>query len=171
MSARSRFMAFMPAAPRSTTTKQFDCCTSKRSRLAVGGRRYSPVSTVYQPALTFSISETVPSGDSQRSSWLLSPAVAEPAALPVATVLADGLPICMSRAGMFWQPARAMSAAAVVAMADLESASRRGLPVDFFMRSSPFVAKGRDQAPRKFRGKERLAPVSKVTLLHGRQFP
>ncbi|MDT4821371.1 hypothetical protein FQZ97_545470 [compost metagenome] len=86
----------MPAAPRSTTTKQFDCCTSKRNRFAVGGRRYSPVRMVYQPALTFSTSDTVPSGDSQRSSWLLSPEVAPPAALPVAMVLADWLPICMS---------------------------------------------------------------------------
>ncbi|MCY1230999.1 hypothetical protein D9M72_434350 [compost metagenome] len=110
-------MAFMPAAPRSTTTKQFDCCTSRRSRLAVGGRRYSPVRIVYQPALTFSISETVPSGDSQRSSWLLSPEVAPPAALPVAVVLAAGAPICMS---MVWQPESASRPASALARESLE---------------------------------------------------
>ena len=41
MSWRSRVMAFMPAALRSTTTKQFDCCTSRRSRFDVGGSLYS----------------------------------------------------------------------------------------------------------------------------------
>jgi hypothetical protein len=117
-------MAFMPAAPRSTTTKQFDCCTSRRSRLAVGGSLYSPVSTVYQPALTFSMSETVPSGESQRSSWLLSPEVAEPAALPVATVLADWLPICMS---MVWQPERASRPASALARESLEKAMSRSV--------------------------------------------
>ncbi len=109
-------MAFMPAAPRSTTMKQFDCCTSRRSRLAVGGRRYSPVRIVYQPALWFSISETVPSGDSQRSSWLLALSVAPPAALPVAMVLADWLPICMSVAA---QPVRRNAPTATAASENL----------------------------------------------------
>ena len=88
-------MARMPAPPRSTTTKQLDCCTSRRSRLAVGGRRYSLRRMVYQPASWFSTSETVPRGEAHFSSWPLSPLVAAPAALPVATVLASGLPIFM----------------------------------------------------------------------------
>ena len=98
---------------------------SRRSRLAVGGNRYSPVSTVYQPALTFSISETVPSGDSQRSSWLLSPAVAEPAALPVAVVLADWLPICMS---VVTQPVSSSAPTATAASGNLLNVMK-GLPL------------------------------------------
>ena len=50
---------------------------------------------VYQPAVWFSTSDTVPSGESHFSSAVFSPEVAAPAALPVATVLASGLPIFM----------------------------------------------------------------------------
>src|SRR5690606_32874092 len=116
ISARSRFMAFMPAAPRSTTTKQLDCWIKRRSSVEVGGSLYSPVMMVYQPADWFSISETVPSGDSQRSSALLALAEAAPAALPVATVLAPMLPIWMS---VVWQPARASRLARAAAKGSL----------------------------------------------------
>ena len=100
-------MAFMPAAPRSTTTKQLDCWTIRRSRLEVGGRWYWPVRMVYQPADWFSTSETVPRGEAQRSSALLALAAPAPAALPVATVLASALPIFRS---VVSQPARARAA-------------------------------------------------------------
>ena len=53
-----------------------------------------------RPALTFSINEIVPNGAAQRSKAVLLPAVVLPAALPVATVLAAGSPICMGGA---WQ--------------------------------------------------------------------
>ena len=85
----------MPAALRSTITKQFDCWIRIRSRLEVGGRRYSPVRMVYQPALWFSISEMVPSGESHFSSALLVLVLLPPAAAPVTTVLAPASPIFM----------------------------------------------------------------------------
>ena len=88
-------MAFMPAALRSTTMKQLDCWIRIRSRLEVGGRRYSPVRMVYQPALWFSISEMVPSGESHFSSALLVLVLLPPAAAPVTTVLAPASPIFM----------------------------------------------------------------------------
>jgi hypothetical protein len=85
-----------------------DCWINKRSKLAVGGKRYWPVKIVYQPALTFSINEIVPNGAAQRSKAPLLPAVVLPAALPVATVLAAGSPICI---GGDWQAVKNPSAA------------------------------------------------------------
>ena len=107
-------MARMPAAPRSTTTKQLDCWISRRSRLEVGGSLYSLRKMVYQPASWFSTSEMVPRGELHFSSSELSPAVAAPAALPVATVLASCEPIFMS---VLTQPVSSMSEPAAAARA------------------------------------------------------
>ena len=59
-----------------------------------GGRQlYSPVGMVYQPAVWFSTSETVPSGDAHFPAPCCSrPRIWRRRRLPVATVLASGLP-------------------------------------------------------------------------------
>ncbi|CAM3946863.1 hypothetical protein ACAN107058_20500 [Paracidovorax anthurii] len=108
MIARSRFIAPMPAALRSTTTKQFDCWIRSRSRFDVGGSRYSLRRIVYQPACWFSTSDTVPSGDAQRCRSLLALADASPAAAPVATVFDSALPMRMF---VVSQPASSSAAA------------------------------------------------------------
>ena len=117
-------MAFMPAALRSTITKQFDCWISRRSKLTVGGKRYSFVKMVYQPALWFSINDTVPCGALHFSSALLELVLVAPAALPVATVLAAALPICMS---VVTQPdSRAAAATAVSVVTQLATRALLG---------------------------------------------
>jgi hypothetical protein len=85
----------MPAAPRSTTTKQLDCWISSRSRLEVGGNLYSLRKMVYQPASWFSTSDTVPRGLEHFCNCELSLAAVAPPAAPVATVFASGLPMRM----------------------------------------------------------------------------
>ncbi|MDP9894866.1 hypothetical protein J2W32_003872 [Variovorax boronicumulans] len=87
-----------------------------------GGRELAFAGENCVPAgLTFSMRETVPSDESQRSSALRSPEAADPAALPDATVLAARMENpCMFWPGMFWQSASAMKEAMAAAWGSRE---------------------------------------------------